>query len=111
MSSPDSHQAWQRLAAAARTVRDDRDASAPYGFATRVAALALAQERRVVSVLDRMALRALGVASLLALFSVALNYQEMTSAFTSTGTALHLAEDTDTIAPDDAVAIVLDLAD
>lgn len=111
MSSPDSQHAWQRLAAAARTVRDERDASAPYGFATRVAALAMAHERRVVSVLDRMALRALGVACLLALFSVALNYQEVATAFASTGTSLHLADDTDAITADDAVAIVLDLAD
>ncbi len=111
MSSPDSHQAWQRLAAAARTVREDRDTAAPYGFATRVAALALAQERRVVSLFDRLALRALGVACLLALFSFALNYQEVTTAFAPAGTTLHLSDDTDAIAPDDAVAIVLDLAD
>ena len=73
----DPRHPWSRLTAAARQVRDDRDSSAPYGFATRIAALALAQERRVASLFERFALRAVGVASLLALFSVVLNYQEL----------------------------------
>ncbi len=111
MSSPESKPAWQRLTAAARTVADDRDTSMPYGFATRVAALAMAQERRVATLLDRVALRALGVACLLAGFSFALNYQELASALAPVNATLQVAEDPDAITADDAVAIVLDLAD
>lgn len=102
-NSSDPRHPWARLAAAARTLRDDRDASAPYGFATRVAALALAQERRVTSLLERFSFRAIGVASLLALGSVALNYSELT-----TGAAVAHAEE-DMLQADDAVSIVLDL--
>src|SRR5262245_12210028 len=73
----DPRHPWSRLTAAARTVRDERDESAPYGFATRIAALALSNERRVASLFERFALRAVGVATLLALFSVVLNYQAL----------------------------------
>ena len=67
--------AWHRLVNAARRLPDPRATSAPPGFGTRVAALGLG--RRVpVSLLDLLALRALGVASLLALSAVALNYDE-----------------------------------
>ncbi len=96
----DPRHAWARLASAARMLRDDRDTSAPLGFATRVAALAFAQERRVVSLLERFAFRAVGVAALLALGSVALNYSEL-----SGGQA-----EEDLLHPDDAVSIVLDLS-
>lgn len=113
MSHPvnDPRHPWMRLNSAARTVRDARDAAAPFGFATRLAALALAQERRMVSVLERFSLRALVVACLLALGSVAVNYQAPVS---SPGTAIALAFTVDEveIAPvGDAVAVVLDLAD
>jgi hypothetical protein len=99
----DPRHPWARLTATARTVRDDRDAAAPYGFATRVAALALAQESRVLSLLERFSFRAVGVAALLALASVALNYTALTG-----GVAAH-AED-DMLLADDAVSIVLDLS-
>ena len=103
----DPRHPWSRLTAAAREARDERDDSAPYGFATRIAALAFAQERRVASLLERFALRAVGVATLLALFSVVLNYQAL-----STGSAgLAQADETEMVPVDDAVAIVLDLAD
>ena len=105
----DPRHAWSRLTAAARQVRDDRDSSAPYGFATRIAALALAQERRVASLFERFALRAVGVASLLALFSVVLNYQELS---TEPVLAVASVEEPELIiAADDAVAVVLDFAD
>ena len=105
----DPRHPWSRLTAAAREVRDERDASAPFGFATRIAALALAQERRVASLFERFALRAVGVASLLALFSVALNYQALS---TESVTAAGAAEEPELIiAADDAVAVVLDFAD
>ncbi len=109
----DPRNSWARLAAAARTVRDDREPSAPYGFATRVVAIAFAQERRVATLFERFAFRALGVASLLALFSVALNYEVLSSApAVAMNTPVAFAiDEADVLAADDAVAIVLDLAD
>ena len=107
----DPRHPWSRLAAAARDARDDRDVSAPYGFATRVAALALAQEGRVASLFERFAFRAVGVASLLALFSVVLNYEALS---TVGGSPVAQSEDVITpelVAGDDAVAIVLGIAD
>jgi hypothetical protein len=103
----DPRHPWSRLTAAAREVRDDRDESAPYGFATRVAALAFAQERRIVSLFERFALRAVGVATLLALFSVVLNYP----ALSTNSPGLPQGDEIDVAPVDDAVAIVLDLAD
>lgn len=108
MNPPHSRDPWSRLATAAREVRDERDATAPYGFATRVAALAFAQEPRVVSIFERLALRAVGVATLLALGSVAWNYQVVN--LPPAGPAV--AVETEAISPtDDAVAIVLAIAD
>jgi hypothetical protein len=67
--------AWQNLVTAARRARDDRDASAPYGFSTRVAALAMsAQELSIGSIFERFSWRALGLASLLAITSIAAGY-------------------------------------
>jgi len=66
---------WNRLVRAARLAPDARANAAPLGFGTRVAALGLSR-RAPVSLLDLLALRALGVASLLALSAVALNYEE-----------------------------------
>lgn len=105
---------WARLATAARNARDERDTTAPYGFATRVAALAFAQERRVVSLFDRFALRAFGVSCLMALGSLALNYNSLTSP-APVAMSEHVgasAESFETEQPqDDAVALVLDIAD
>ncbi len=101
--------AWARLTAAARQVNDDRDPSAPYGFATRVVALAYAEEERVVSLLERFALRAVGFASLLAICSIALNYPQITAGLK--GSPVVAVEEIDILSPDDAVAIVLDLGD
>ena len=106
----DPRHPWTRLTAAAREVRNDRDTSAPYGFATRIVSLAFAQEQRVASLFERFALRALGVSSLLALFSVALNYDVITTAAVA-GTSVVRFEDGELMPKDDAVAIVLDLAD
>jgi hypothetical protein len=113
----DPRHPWARLTAAARTVRDDRDATVPYGFATRVAALALAQEEKVVSLFDRFALRALGVACLLALGSVALNYQSITSESTPAGDATPIIagnlnlDEVVLASTTDTVAVVFDIAD
>lgn len=107
----DPRSAWMRLTSVSRRVRDERDVSAPYGFATRVAALALVQESRVASVLERMALRAVGVASLLAICSVALNYEVLAPSPVPSAPVSGSVEEYDLAPPDDAVAIVLDLAD
>lgn len=107
----DPRSAWMRLASSTRQVRDERDVSAPYGFATRVAALAMVQEARVASVLERMALRAVGVASLLAICSVALNYEVLAPSPVSSAPVSGSVEEYDLAPTDDAVAIVLDLAD
>jgi hypothetical protein len=105
----DPRHPWTRLTAAARQVRDDRDTSAPYGFATRVAALAFGSERTMASLFERFAFRAVGVASLLALFSVVLNYPDL--ATTSSPAMPAAVEEVELVAMDDAVAIVLDFAD
>lgn len=67
--------AWQKLVTAARRVRDDRDEAAPYGFSTRVVAMAMAaRETSMGSIFERFSWRALGLAGLLAITSVAANY-------------------------------------
>jgi len=98
MNLNDPRHPWSRLTAAARRAPDDRGDTAPYGFSTRVAALALAPERNVASLFERFAFRALGVACLLALLSVAVNYSILTKPT--------LAEDEPTT--DDPVAALLD---
>lgn len=115
----DPRHPWSRLTAAARQARDDREPELPYGFATRVVALAFAQERRVASLFERFAFRAVGLASLLALFSVALNYRELSgptatvalATTPSTTSASHPVDMAELAAVDDAVSIVLDFAD
>jgi hypothetical protein len=83
MNTPDDTR-WQRLAAAARQVRDERDTAAPAGFATRVAAHAFARvEQPFSALLARFSWRALGVAALLALASVAANYSSISALVSS----------------------------
>ena len=101
---------WSRLTAVAREVRDERATTAPYGFSTRVAALALTQERDIGSVFGRFAFRALGIASLLALGSVALNYNAITVPAANAVVAINDVVSSTTPA-DDAVALVFDVAD
>jgi hypothetical protein len=74
--SPHENDAWQKLASVARRAPDDRDCSPPFGFATRVAALAMA-ERPAVSWLERLSWRAMGVACTLAAVAVALNFSSL----------------------------------
>jgi hypothetical protein len=107
----DPRHPWSRLTAAARQVHDERDSSAPYGFATRVAALALSQQRTVASLFERFAFRAVGLASLLALFSIVLNYQALSTTSNTMVTPQAADEVGELVAVDDAVAIVLDFAD
>ena len=111
MNTPwtDPRHPWTRLTAAARTVRDERGATAPFGFATRVVALALAQDRRMGSLFEVFALRALGVACILAICSVALNYGEVSRRLAGAGAGG--AGDDALLPMHDAVAVVLALAD
>jgi|HubBroStandDraft_6_1064221.scaffolds.fasta_scaffold1179609_2 hypothetical protein len=74
-------QAWLKLAAAARRAPDERDVAAPYGFAVRVAAQAMTGQRPASSPMGYFALRALGVACLLALAAVATNYSAIRRLF------------------------------
>lgn len=112
MNLNDPRHPWARLTTAARHVQDDRDTSAPYGFATRVAALGFAQERKTVSLVDLFALRALGVAALVALFGVAMNYHVF-SGSAAQPAALVAADTNEALLPTvDAVAVLgLDVAD
>jgi len=105
----DPRHAWNRLTAAARTVPGAREDAAPYGFATRVAALALGREIRATSLFDVFALKALGIACLLAACSVALNFNEISRRVGGSGPAA-LGEDP-LMTGNDAVAVVLALAD
>jgi hypothetical protein len=108
----DPRHPWARLTSAARNVRDERDVSVPYGFATRITALAFASEQRVASLFERFALRAVGVACLLAIGSVALNFNALTSATGATGTLVASANGDEVLLPTtDAVAVMLDIAD
>ena len=75
-AAPARATAWPRLAAAARAAiaADTRDAAAPYGFATRIAARALGpQYAAAAPLLVRYAMRAFGLACLLAIFLVSIN--------------------------------------
>lgn len=99
MKLTDPQHPWQRLAAAARAATADRDTAAPYGFATRVAALGLAQGQAESSLFARFALRALGVACLLMAAAFATNYSLITS-----------TPDDEVAATDDPVAEVINIA-
>ena len=91
---------WHRLVEAARRAPRAGDEAAPYGFSTRVAALAFEQAPPQASVFGRLALRAAGVACLLALVAVGLNYSAIKGAF---------EDDSAVAANDDPVAEVVNL--
>ena len=67
---------WQRLVTVARQAPIADDVAVPYGFATRVAARALGEAERpaLLAVFGRFSIRALWVAGLLMLASMAANY-------------------------------------
>jgi hypothetical protein len=69
---------WSRLVQAARRSSDPQPVSAPFGFSTRVAALAAATERVGVSLFERFAFRAVSFACLLACGSILLNFSLLT---------------------------------
>lgn len=68
---------WQRLCRASRQSESGAASAAPYGFATRVVALAFERSPGVRSVFERFALRAVAAACLLALASAGLNYRAL----------------------------------
>ena len=69
---------WQRLVAAARQAPDSRDLAAPPGFTTRVAARALSAEAPGLAALfDRLSFRALVVAGLLMVATLAVSYSAL----------------------------------
>ncbi len=77
MNPNDHNQPWARLTAAARRAPLGGETAAPYGFSTRVAALAFAAERPIRSLFERFSIRAVAVAGLLAVLSVAANYSAL----------------------------------
>lgn len=112
MKPEDPRHPWSRLVAAARQARDERDTSAPYGFATRIAALAYAQERNVASFVERFAWRAVAVSGALALLSVAMNYSALTAPPARIGSQVAAVSVDDFMLPvHDPVAVVLDVAE
>lgn len=68
-------QAWRRLTTAARENRDDHDTAAPYGFATRVVAQAMARPLSDPRALfEKFAIRGLIAAGAFSLAAVAFGY-------------------------------------
>ena len=67
---------WEKLVAAARAAAPDDDVTMPFGFATRVAARAFAEPAPVtlLGTFGRFSLRALWLAGILMLASMAANY-------------------------------------
>jgi hypothetical protein len=92
--------AWLKLVAAARRAPPAGDESAPFGFSTRVAALAFERAEPQVSVFARISLRAAAVAGLLAIAAVAVNYSAIKGAFD---------DDSAVAAGDDPIAEVVNL--
>lgn len=76
-----NHEAWLRLTAAARRAPDERDASAPYGFATRVAALGFGAPAAPIprALLEKFALRGLFAACTLSVAAAAFGYSAFSS--------------------------------
>lgn len=101
MNPADPRHPWQRLAAASRRASDNRETSAPFGFATRVAARALERQTPFASLFERFSLRALGIACLLAVGTVAVNYAAIRNAN---------QEAEFSVLTEDPVAAVLDLS-
>ncbi len=76
-----SEKSWQRLVALARRAPGASDESAPFGFSTRVAALAFERREPAPSMFARLSLKAAAVACALAIAAVAINYSAITSNF------------------------------
>jgi hypothetical protein len=76
MKQHPSDSIWQRLTAAARKAPDDRVTAAPYGFSTRVAALAMRQPAvsALSFALDRLSLRALVLSCVIMTIGIVSSY-------------------------------------
>jgi len=93
--------AWSRLARAARPTAETSPVGAPFGFATRVAALGLAARPEGPSLVEVFSLRAVGLAGLVAVLSLALGL----------GDGLWFGSGDELLGLNDTVAVVLALAD
>ncbi len=80
---------WARLVAAARQVPRDREETMPVGFSTRVVAQAFAKRRASDFLLERLAVRMMGVSCLIALCTVLTYF--------SVGSASATSVETDTL--------------
>lgn len=94
---------WQRLVAAARRAPGEPSATTPYGFATRVVALAFEKQRGRPGQIERLALRALGVSCLLAVLGAVISYSLFNQTTTTPSVDAYFTGD-------DPVSIVLDSA-
>ena len=76
-----SNSVWQRLVVAARQAPIAGDDVAPYGFSTRVAALAMAavEHPSLRSSLNHFSWRALGFSLMLMVVSIVANYSSVTT--------------------------------
>lgn len=71
---------WQRLVESARQVPDNRDTAAPFGFATRVAALAFSKPKAsLAATLDRFSWKALILSCILMTLGIASSYSTLIS--------------------------------
>jgi hypothetical protein len=100
-ASSDSLPAWSRLVRAAGSSGELSHDAAPFGFATRVAALGLAARAEAPALLEAFALRALALAGLVAGLSLALGFADGFGPGTGD----------DLLALNDTVSVVLALVD
>jgi hypothetical protein len=89
---------WQKLTALARSAGDEREAAAPFGFATRLAAHAGLAPATPWAAFERFALRGLLVAAVFGVAAIAFNFSTM------------LTESADEYAATDTVGEMLDLS-
>jgi hypothetical protein len=100
-AKPDLLAAWSRLVRAARPASEARPEEAPFGFATRVAALGLAARAEAPALVEAFALRAVALAGFAAVLAVLLNLGEVVA----------FGNGDDLVAFSDSVSVVLALVD
>jgi hypothetical protein len=83
----------KRLMEAARRAPIQGDESAPFGFATRVAARAFEPAQPALPSFARVSLRVAGIACLFAVVAVGVNYKAITSAFDDESAAATAGDD------------------
>ncbi len=99
--SSESLYAWSRLVRAARSPGEAADDAAPFGFATRVAALGLAARAEAPALLEAFAMRAVLLSGLVAGLSLALGFAD----------GFGSGAGDDLLALNDTVSLVLALVD